>query len=185
MAGRHPLTLNATELLRQPGTRRDLHTSVTLDELDVRDDRLSGDVALDVRLDSTLDHIAVAGTLTVEWHDACRRCLRPLHDTLRIAVDERYAAPDDTGQRPIDPEAFPIVNGQLDLVPMAREEVLLGPPDAPLCRDDCPGLCPVCGADRQAGSCDCDNEVRDERWAVLDALRVDRGGDEPSPSDPS
>lgn len=170
MARRRPLTLNATELLRQPGTRRDLHTSVTLDELDVVDDRLTGDVAVDVTLHSTLDHIAVAGTLSVGWQDSCRRCLRPLVDTLQVRVAERYATPDQTGMRPIDPQAFPIVNGQLDLVPMTREEVLLGPPDAPLCRLDCPGLCPVCGVDRQVATCHCETVVRDDRWAVLDEL---------------
>ena len=54
---------------------------------------------------------------------------------------------------------------------MVREEVLLGVPDAPLCRPDCAGLCPTCGADRNVGPCDCDTAVRDERWAALDQLR--------------
>ena len=69
-----------------------------------------------------------------------------------IDVDERYAAADETGLRRVDPEAFPIEHGQLDLAPMVREEVLLGVPDAPLCRPDCPGLCPMCGADLQTGA---------------------------------
>ena len=75
---------------------------------------------------------------------------------------------------PRDPEAFPIENGQLDLAPMVREEVLLGVPDAPLCRDDCAGICPSCGADLNDGPCGCTTTVRDERWAVLDQLRDDR-----------
>ena len=124
-------------------------------------------------LTSTIDDIEVAGTLTVDWADTCRRCLRPLADSLRIHVDERYAEADETGLRRVDPEAFPIEHGQLDLAPMVREEVLLGVPDAPLCRPDCPGLCPVCGADLQSGTCDCTTEVRDERWAALDQLRLD------------
>ena len=68
--------------------------------------------------------------------------------------------------RRVDPEAFPIEHGQLDLAPMVREEVLLGVPEAPLCRPDCPGLCPTCGADLQTGPCGCSTEVRDERWAA-------------------
>ena len=54
---------------------------------------------------------------------------------------------------------------------MVREEVLLAIPDAPLCRDDCPGLCPVCGADLQTAPCGCETAVGDDRWAVLDQLR--------------
>ena len=65
------------------------------------------------------------------------------------------------------------MNGQIDLAPMVREEVLLAVPDGPLCRPDCPGLCPICGADLAEGPCGCDTTERDERWAVLDQLRVD------------
>ena len=54
---------------------------------------------------------------------------------------------------------------------MVREEVLLAIPDAPLCRDDCPGLCPVCGADLQTAPCECETAVGDDRWAILDQLR--------------
>lgn len=159
-----PLVLNATELLRQPGTVRRIEKPVELDELDVADDRLAGEVAIDLRLESTLDDIVVTGTLAVRWSDACRRCLRPLDDTLRIDVEERTEA----------------VNGQLDLTALVRDELLLGPPDAPLCRPDCPGLCPTCGADRTVDgpdrSCDCVTDTRDERWAVLDVLKdnIDR-----------
>ena len=56
---------------------------------------------------------------------------------------------------------------------MVRENVLLGVPDAPLCRDDCPGLCPICGTDLQLGPCDCDRTERDDRWAALDQLELD------------
>ena len=50
---------------------------------------------------------------------------------------------------------------------MVREEVLLAIPDAPLCRDDCPGLCPVCGVDLESSPDHGHPEERDERWSVL------------------
>jgi uncharacterized protein len=171
--GRPALLVNATELLRQPGQQRHIDVAVPMDAIDVVDDRLSGDIAVDVVLTSSIDDIEVAGRLSVAWSDTCRRCLRPLDEVLVVDVDERYAPVDDTGMRRVDPEAFPIEHGQLDLAPMVREEVLLGVPDAPLCRPDCPGLCPTCGADLQTGSCDCTPEDRDERWAVLDQLRLE------------
>jgi uncharacterized protein len=163
MSVRSMLTVNAVELLRQPGTRRHIVSAAPLAELDIVDSRLSGEVAIDVTAESTLDDVIVTGTLGVGWSDSCRRCLRPLQDTLQVDVEERYALD--------DPDAFPIENGQIDLAPMVREEVLLGVPDAPLCRDDCLGLCPTCGADLNAGPCGCDTTVRDERWAILDQLR--------------
>ena len=170
-AGRHRLLLNATELLRQPGTVRTISTAVAQADVDVDEPRLHGDIAIELSLTSTLDDIEVVGTLTVDWSDECRRCLNPLAGPLTVEVDERYAPSSDDPGRTVDPEAFPIEHGQLDLAPMVREELLLGVPDAPLCRDDCAGICPECGADLAAGSCGCRREVRDERWAALDQLR--------------
>ena len=161
------LVVNAVELARQPGSVRHVETVVPLAELDAVDPRLggdAGDVNVAVMLESTLDDIVVTGTLTVEWSDECRRCLRPLADSLRVNVEERYA---DTPKL----DEFPIVNGHVDLRPMVREEVLLAIPDAPLCRDDCPGLCPVCGVDLQSSPDHGHPEERDERWSVLDQLR--------------
>jgi uncharacterized protein len=159
------LVVNATELLREPGTRRTIEATVPLTEVDVHDPRLAGEIAVDVTLESTLDDVEVAGALTVGWSDTCRRCLRPVGGPLVIDVDERYAVE--------DPDAFPIEHGQIDLTSMVRENVLLGVPEAPLCREDCPGLCPTCGADLAADPGHAHDAIRDERWAVLDQLRTD------------
>ncbi len=171
--GRRQLLINATELLRQPGTVRSVTVAVALADVGVVDDRVSGDVGVDVELVSSLDDIEVEGTLSVAWSDACRRCLQPMSAELEIAVHERYvrepAAPGESD----GPEEFPLENGQMDLAPMVREEVLLGLPDASLCREDCAGICPECGADLNDGPCDCAPVVRDERWAVLDQLKTD------------
>ena len=135
---------------------RSISTSVAQADVDVDDPRLDGDVAIELALTSTLDDIEVVGTLTVDWSDECRRCLAPLAGPLTVEVDERYTPVADEPGRTADPEAFPIEHGQLDLAPMVREEVLLGVPDAPLCRDDCAGICPECGADLAAGPCGCE-----------------------------
>jgi DUF177 domain-containing protein len=170
---RTDLLVNAAELLRQPGSQRHLEVGVPLADVDALDPRLAGDVAVDVTLVSTRDDVVVAGSLTVAWSDECRRCLRPLDEALVVEVEERYAERDPSGQRAVEPDAFPIDHGQIDLAPMVREEVLLAIPDAPLCRPDCAGLCPTCGADRNAGPCGCVTDARDERWAALDQLRLE------------
>ena len=82
-------------------------------------------------------------------------------------VDERY-------QREVtDEDAYPIEGGQLDLAPMTRQLVLLELDDERLCRDDCAGLCPICGIDRNAETCDCDTTVKDDRWSALEGLVLD------------
>ena len=51
-----------------------------------------------------------------------------------------------------------------------RDAIVLELPMAPLCREDCRGLCPQCGADRNEAECGC-VAPRDPRWANLDVLR--------------
>ncbi len=70
-------------------------------------------------------------------------------------------------------EAFPIEHGQLDLAPMVRELILLELDIEVLCREECLGLCPVCGTDRNTTSCGCETAVRDERWAALAEIDLD------------
>jgi uncharacterized protein len=74
---------------------------------------------------------------------------------------------------PVDPDAYVIRDGQLDLAPLVRETVLLELDTERLCRDDCAGLCPVCGVDRNRSECSCDTTVRDERWAGLEGFVPD------------
>ena len=59
----------------------------------------------------------------------------------------------------------------MDLLPLARDAVLLNLPLAPVCRPDCAGLCPTCGADLNEGPCLCLPVSSNGRWAALDALR--------------
>jgi uncharacterized protein len=140
-------------------------------DLGVEDERITGDVTVDLLATSNIDGVVVEGTITMPWRAPCRRCLVEVVGTARIDVDEVYQDPSDVSVA--DRGAFPIEGDQIDLVPAVREAVLLELPDDVLCRDDCAGICPVCGIDRNAGTCDCDTTVRDDRWAALDGLQLD------------
>jgi uncharacterized protein len=160
------LRLNVVELLRRPGTDKHLHLESTTDELELQDPRLpSGPVSADIRLDVLTDGVVVTGTVTASWHGECRRCLAPVGGALVVDVQELYQTV------VIDPDAFPILHDQLDLTPMVREALMLDAPAAPLCRPDCAGICPTCGADRNQSPCECVPASRDDRWAALDTLR--------------
>jgi uncharacterized protein len=173
--GRRPLVVNAAELLRQPGTSRTIDLEVPLQALGVDDPRLDGDVSVRVVLESTFDRLLARGELAVDHRDTCSRCLVPIDGRLGTVADEQYldAPPPDDPDDDEFLDSFQIEHGQVDLGPMVRESLLLAIPDAPLCRDDCRGLCPVCGADLNTSTCDCQTAVPDERWAMLDQLRDD------------
>ena len=164
----HALRVPARELLRDPGATREIRASVDASDLGIIDDRITGPVEVDAAAVSRIDGISVDGTASVPWRGECRRCLRRVGGVVAAALDETYADELST-----DDDALPLDGDQIDLSGPIREYVLLDLPDDPLCRDDCAGLCPVCGIDRNEGSCTCDTTVRDERWAALDQLRLD------------
>jgi uncharacterized protein len=91
-----------------------------------------------------------------------------------VAVNERFV--DERG--PGDDDAYLVEDDFVDLAPLAHDAIFLDLPLAPLCREDCQGLCPHCGIDRNEESCDCRGAV-DLRWATLDELRfIDVPSDE-------
>jgi uncharacterized protein len=60
----------------------------------------------------------------------------------------------------------------IDLDPILREQVLLALPMNVVCRDDCKGLCPMCGKDLNEGACACEPRVGDPRLAVLKNIKL-------------
>jgi uncharacterized protein len=161
------LRVNAVELLRQPGATREVDVEIPGDQLGVVHQRLDGDIGAAVELESMNDGIMVTGEVRVPWATECRRCLDPIAGIAAVTVDERYQI------EVTDPDAYAIESNQLDLAPMVREVALLELDAEQLCRNDCAGLCPVCGIDRNSAECNCDTSVADDRWAALDGLVLD------------
>lgn len=168
-----PLCVNVVELLRRPGSTKDVVARVATEDFAFDDPRIVDqpvDVAL--HLESLANGITVSGSATAMWSGECRRCLTPVRETVRVPLDELYQVTLE------DPDAWPIESDQIDLLPMVRENILLAVPLGPLCRPDCPGFCPVCGADLSVETCGCDLTPKDSRWSVLDQLRADAPDDE-------
>jgi uncharacterized protein len=167
------LVVPVTELLRHPAMRRDVRATVPAEEVVVGDVRVEdgSPIVVDLELESLSDGLVLTGRVDAGWTGPCRRCLGPAHGTVGVTVRELYQA------RPSSEDAFVITGDLLDLWPAVREGLMLELPLAPVCRPDCAGLCPVCGVDRNEVACTCDQPVRDQRWAALDALR-DVGADD-------
>ena len=174
------LVVNVLDLMRRPGSEKSVSVVVRAEDLDFADSRIddSSDVSVNIELESSSTGIVAHGTARAEWKSVCRRCLRPVTGAVDAEIDEAFsrgvhAAAHRGGDTAGDAlnETEPILGDQIDFTLPVREAVLLAVPEAPLCRHDCPGLCPHCGADRATSTCACVVESRDERWAALDALR--------------
>lgn len=162
------LLINVAELQREPGGTKQVVDEVDADDVDAAHPSISGPIAVDVTIESTVGDLLLHGTLDVGWRGVCRRCLEPLARTLRVEVDERYSE-DPAHVR--SGEAAPVVRGQIDLRDLVRDEVLLAVEAEQVCRPDCAGLCPTCGHNLNDGPCGCAAPIADDRWSALDALR--------------
>ena len=169
---RKPLVLDTRELGRRPGSLRPLQRTVTapagLGIVDLIGVPEGADLELDLRLESVMEGVLVSGTVVAPVTGECGRCLEPVHDTLRVRVQELYAyAPDPD----VDAEEMSLMVGDLlDLEPVLRDAVVLALPLTPLCDEDCSGLCVDCGERLDDLPADHGHAAADPRWSALQGL---------------
>ena len=121
-------------------------------------------VDLDLRLESVVEGVLVTGTAVVRLRGVCARCLDEISDTEEIDLQELFCYP---GKELDDAEAMHVEGELIDLEPVLRDAVVLDLPFTPLCRPDCAGLCPTCGANLNEDPAHSHDEPIDPRWADL------------------
>lgn len=115
--------------------------------------------------------------LSYEQTLSCNRCLKPIVDPtesvveLMILVERRPEAGSEHALHEQDLGQLYVEDEVVETDPILLEQLQLNIPMKPLCQEDCKGLCPVCGADLNAGSCSCEEPQADPRWATLAALK--------------
>ena len=154
-----------------------------LREFDIDDDlRIEGETHRlrgHVRFDRTHDGVLVRARLHGDGAAECARCLKPIAYPIDLVIEEEYLPTVDvvTGA-PVDaPEgeddAYRIdKRHMIDLAEPIEQYWSMAVPMAPVCRDDCPGICPVCGQERAAEGHACTREQVDARWAKLQNLHL-------------
>ncbi|HZC27594.1 MAG TPA: DUF177 domain-containing protein [Actinopolymorphaceae bacterium] len=168
-----PLVLDIRELGRRPGAQRKLRLSVAAPAglgTDVLGVPAGTTLELQIRLEAVVEGVLASGLAQAQLSGECVRCLEPIEQTLEVDFQELYVFPESDAE---DDEASRLEGDLLDLEPVIRDAVVLALPFRPVCRDDCPGLCPRCGA-RLADQPDHRHEAEiDPRWAALAALPID------------
>lgn len=186
---RAPLMLDLKRLERRPGSMVTVHTSVPAPTglgLALAAIPEGSPITLDLRLESVMEGVLVSGIAEVDVHAECSRCLDPVVWNEDVDLRELFVYPaTDARGRPVDAgdvddDPLPQVRDDLiDLEPVIRDAVVLSLPLAPVCDDNCRGLCPTCGdrLDEEHR-----HEILDPRWAALGGLSW---GEAPSTNDTS
>ena len=168
---RSPLVLDTRELPRRPGAMRTV-SRVVAAPVDLGVEMIGvpegSDVSLDLRLESVSEGVLVSGSVSGTVTGECGRCLRAITDSFDVTIQELYAYEHSTTDETTEEDEVGRMQGDLiDLEPAVRDAVVLTLPTNPLCRPDCPGLCPDCGAHYDELPADHSHELADSRWAAL------------------
>ena len=135
-------------------------------------------VVLDFDIHKDKEKFRLVGSVRTELELPCSRCLEPFRLPVEATFDQRYLpAADATQDAEVelgeeDVEVSYYRDDAIDLAGLMREQFYLALPMKPLCNDDCKGLCPQCGTNRNVSQCSCTQGWVDPRLAALQALKT-------------
>ena len=148
------------------------------DELTLHDERvgLAQPPGIAGRIFRADGQLFIEGQLTALAQVECDRCLTPIElpvakeFTLEYVTTEAYQA-FEAAELSEEDLALSVFDGEgIDIDEIVREQLLLAVPSQTLCRENCKGLCPACGEDRNLVDCDCKGSEIDPRWKGLENL---------------
>ncbi len=128
------------------------------------DDLVSGVVHVKGKAENHAGFLSLNGTAVLDGVFRCARCCTEFHDTVSFALDYKLA---ERLEREDEEEFLLLEDGMLDLSEVVRSQLLTEMPYRFLCKEDCKGLCPVCGTNLNVKRCSCDTKEKDPRWSVL------------------
>jgi uncharacterized protein len=156
------LIVDVGDLVGQPGAVKEVvgehPVSLRLGDVTVRGPmQVTGDVR------GTVDGVIAKFAARAPAHFVCVRCLTEWSGEVTTEGTQHFTwVPDEDG--------YAIEDHQIDLSGPATDELALSIPAVPLCREDCKGLCPICGTDLNVDPCDGHGEESDSPFAVLKDL---------------
>ncbi len=138
---------------------------------------LINEVRAQVSLKKGIVQTDVEGKIFAKAVIDCSRCLQDVESDLDISFTAVFIAPEhyteakEAELETDDLEVSIIDDSKIDLIELVREQILLNLPLQVFCQQDCQGLCPKCGANRNLIDCKCKENEIDPRWASLKNLK--------------
>ncbi|HVZ32615.1 MAG: YceD family protein [Acidobacteriota bacterium] len=117
--------------------------------------------------------IRVSGHLAARVEAPCDRCLEPTEHSVDADFSLVYRPASLTPEHeevaivPAEADVAFYEGEGLELTDVVREQILLLLPMQRICREECKGICPVCGQNRNQVECQCRQQLSDDRWAGL------------------
>jgi uncharacterized protein len=154
-----PLLVPVGDLIGSPGKDRPFSATVPV-ELSFEDVRVDGPMEVSGRVIGLIDAVEAEFTVSATAHLTCTRCLTEWDSLVEVEAQQFF-------RRPPGEEGYAITGDEIDLFEPARDELSLALPSTPVCREDCPGLCPICGTDLNSDPCGGHGDDSDSPFATL------------------
>lgn len=165
------------DLANAPTHQKSLRAEFVDDEIDLAGEaRLTGPAVFDGEVFRDDTRTYLGGMITAMVEADCSRCLElversfeiPFRDVFVDASLETDQHETEVGEDDLDESL--VIGGRVDLAEVVREQILLAMPEQIFCKEDCRGLCPICGGNRNLIDCSCEKDEIDPRWAALKNL---------------
>ena len=166
------------ELENLEGSKADFAHVYQPDELNPVDERVSliAPAAVNGKVRLSGNEVFVNGHVETRAQVECDRCLKPVElpvnadFTLEYISGSEYES-SQAAELTEDAMSVSVLDGAaIDVDEIVKEQILLAVPTRMLCGEDCKGICPECGTDRNTGECNCVTNDIDPRWAALKNL---------------
>jgi len=166
------------ELENLEGSKGDFAHVYQPEDLNPVDERVSliAPAAVNGKVRLSGNEVFVNGHIDTRAQVECDRCLKPVElpvnvdFTLEYISGSEYEASQTAALTEEEMSVSVFDGGAIDVDEIVKEQILLAVPTRMLCREDCKGICPDCGIDRNTGECDCITNEIDPRWAALKNL---------------
>ena len=166
------------ELENLEGSKGDFAHVYQPEELNPVDERVSltAPAAVNGKVRLSGNQVFVNGHIETRAQVECDRCLKPVElpvnadFTLEYISDSDYESIETAELTEAEMSVSVFDGAAIDVDEIVKEQILLAVPTRMLCREDCKGICPECGADRNTGECNCVKNDIDPRWAALKNL---------------
>ena len=158
-----------TRLSKVPGERQVVDIKAAIPELSVSSAWVEDGTLVKLKgtLESVYSGVMFVGIATVDVVTECRRCLRLTAIELEVRISELF----EQDYLEEEGDTYPIEGEFVNLLDMLRDAIVLELPRAPLCLNECAGLCQRCGANLNEIDCGHDDDDIDPRFKILDQLR--------------
>ncbi|QQS41572.1 MAG: DUF177 domain-containing protein [Acidobacteriota bacterium] len=167
------------DLNRSDGSRTTFDVSVEPSDIELETDlaRVKDDISAKGAVSSEDHYTVIEAEIVAPLEIDCSRCLERIPSVHEFVFKSAFASAEQLNEEVEveldlqDLELSFAEDDEIDLRDVIREQIVLNLPARPLCREDCKGLCEVCGGNLNKVSCDCKQEETDPRWAALKNLK--------------